>query len=179
MENIKRIGRTLVHKGAVIDLYDDEMILPDGTVKHYDFIKHNGASCVIPVLPDGRIVMVKQYRNALDRYTYEIPAGKRDSSEEDYMECAVRELKEETGFEAEFIEQLLVINTTVAFCDEIIYVYYAKIDDNKGLQHLDDDEYIDVCPMEMETLENMIYSGELKDAKTVAAILAYKNKYLN
>ena len=53
MENIKRIGRTLVHKGSVIDLYDDEMILPDGTVKHYDFIKHNGASCVIPVLPYG------------------------------------------------------------------------------------------------------------------------------
>lgn len=178
MEHIERINRTLVHEGAVINLYDDEMRLPDGSIKHYDFIGHIGASCVIPVLPDKRILMVKQYRSALDRYTYEIPAGKRDSETEDYEICALRELKEETGFEAKKIERLLILNTTVAFCNELIYVFYAEVDDTQGIQHLDEDEFIDVYPMELSELEKMIYSGELRDSKTVAAILAYKNKYL-
>lgn len=176
-EHIERISRTLIHKGAVIDLYDDEVRFGDGAVRHYDFISHNGASCVIPILPDGRVLMVKQYREVLDRYTLEIPAGKRDG-DEDFALCAARELKEETGFECEEVIPLLVLNTTVAFCNEIIYVYIAFIDSTQGLQHLDEDEYIDVIPMDINTLSDMIYKGEIRDSKTVAAILAYKDKYL-
>lgn len=176
-EKIERISRTLVHKGAVIDLYDDEMKFADGSIRHYDFISHNGASCVIPILPDGRILMVKQYREVLDRYTLEIPAGKRDG-DEDFALCAMRELKEETGFECDKIEPLMVLNTTVAFCNEIIYVYIAFVNSSQGLQHLDEDEFIDVFPMELSELTDKIYKGELRDSKTVSAILAYKDKYL-
>ena len=75
MSEYKRIGRELVHKGAIVELYRDKMQLFDGTVHDWDFIKHPGAAAVVPVDPEGNIIMVRQFRNALDRYTIEIPAG--------------------------------------------------------------------------------------------------------
>ena len=71
----ERVGRTLIHNGTIIDVYQDHMRLPDGSSENFDFIKHKGAAAVIPVMDDGRIIMVRQYRNAIDSYTLEIPAG--------------------------------------------------------------------------------------------------------
>ena len=88
----ERIGRRLIHKGNIIELNEDLMRLPDGREETYDFIFHKGAAAVIPVLDDGRILMVRQYRNAIDDYTLEIPAGGRNSVEEPTHECAYREL---------------------------------------------------------------------------------------
>ena len=132
--------------------------------------------CVIAaVLPDGRILMVRQYRNALDRFTLEIPAGKLDAPDEPKIECAARELEEETGFRSENLEFLMTVNTTVAFCDERIGVYIAK-DLIPSKQHLDADESIDVEEWEVKDLLDLIYSGKMTDAKTIAAILAYAQK---
>ena len=120
--------------------------------------------------------MVRQYRNALDRYTLEIPAGKLDAPDEPKEECAYRELEEETGFRTEKLEYLMSLNTTVAFCDEAIDIFVAhNLIPSK--QHLDEDEVIEVEPWRLEDLEELIYSGRITDGKTIAAIMAYARKY--
>ncbi|MFG6368002.1 MAG: NUDIX hydrolase [Lachnospiraceae bacterium] len=171
---IKRVKRELQYKGSIINYYKDTVILPDGKVEQYDFIGHNGAAAAIGVLDDDRIVMVKQYRNALDRFTLEIPAGGLNPGEPT-IDAAVRELEEETGYRCGKIEKLLTIRTTVAFCNEKIDIYLAS-ELQKTAQHLDEDEFVDVEIHTIEELEGMIYEGTIEDAKTIAAILAYKNK---
>lgn len=178
MPEFKRLDRKLVHKGSVTEIYIDDILVPNGNIAHWDFIKHKGASAIVPVLPDGRILMVKQYRNALDRITIEIPAGGRNSYDEDFLECAKRELKEETGYSGDNFEHLITLNTTVAFCDELIEIYVVFIKGEQGEQNLDEDEYINVYPYTVTELCDLIYSGEITDSKTMAAILAYKNKYV-
>lgn len=176
MDNqVKRVKRELIRRGAILDIYTDTMELPDGKTEEWDFISHRkGAAAVVPVREDGKILMVKQYRNAIERMTLEIPAGSRDSVIEDTRVCAARELEEETGYKSENLSFLLSLKTTVAFCDEFIDVYLAK-DLVPGRQHLDEGEFIDVAAYDIEELCSMIYEGKLQDAKTVAALLAYRN----
>ena len=178
-EEFKRLNRELAYRGSIIDFYKDTVLVPNGNLVKWDFIAHKGAAAVVPVLPDGRLLLVRQYRNALDRYTLEIPAGGRNGAQEPFLDCAFRELEEETGYrtEKESMEFLLSLRTTVAFCNEQIEIYVAK-NLVKTQQHLDEDEFINVHAYEMEELLAKIYSGEMEDSKTVAAILAYEAKYL-
>ena len=171
---VKLIKRTLAHKGTVLDIYDDYVEIK-GRRAHWDYIHHNGAAAVLPVLPDGRLLMVRQYRHALSRYTLEIPAGKVDSPEEPRIDCARRDLEEETGYRSEHLSLLLEINTTVAFCDEFIGIYLAE-DLEKTQQHLDEDEDITVEAWELSDLLDLIFTQRMTDSKTVAAILAYAAK---
>ena len=170
----ERIGRKLIHNGAIVDIYQDRMKLPDGSEENFDFIKHKGAAAVIPVLDDGRIVMVRQYRNAIDSYTLEIPAGGLNGPDEPTRVAAHRELEEETGYctDIENVEFLLSLYTTVAFCNEKIDIYVAR-DLKKTCQHLDDDEFIDVEIFEPEELANMVREGKIVDAKTIAGLMTY------
>ncbi|MBD5136217.1 MAG: NUDIX hydrolase [Lachnospiraceae bacterium] len=178
MEEIRRINRELVYKGHIIDMYKDTVEIPNGNVAEWDFIGHKGAAAVIPVTNDGKILMVRQYRNALDRYTVEIPAGGLENKDEPMIKCAARELEEETGYKSDNLEFLLSLRTTVAFCNEKIEVFLAT-NLKKTKQHLDEDEYIDVVPYDVEELVDMIYAGKIEDSKTVAAVLAYYAKYLH
>lgn len=174
-QQVKRIKRELLRKGAILDIYTDTMELPNGKTEEWDFISHRmGAAAVVPVREDGKILMVRQYRNAIERMTLEVPAGSRDSVTEDTMVCAARELEEETGYCSNNLKKLLSLKTTVAFCNEFIDVYLAR-DLKPGKQHLDEGEFIDVEAYDLDELCRMIYAGTLQDAKTVAAILAYKN----
>ena len=176
VQKLKRLKRELAHSGAIVNMYEDSIEMPNGKVVKWDFIEHpKGAAAILPVLPDGRILMVRQYRKALDRITLEIPAGARDSVTEDTAVCAKRELKEETGYSCGKIEKLLSLKSTVAFCDELIDVYLAT-ELTKGEQHLDEDEFIDLEGYRLEDLCEKIYAGEIQDAKTVAAVMAYANK---
>ncbi|MCR4829917.1 MAG: NUDIX hydrolase [Pseudobutyrivibrio sp.] len=174
MEKIERIDRKLIHKGAILDIYEDTVRLPNGKEDKWDFVSHRmGAACVLAVRPDGKLIMVRQYRNALDRFTLEVPAGKRDSLDEDTKICAARELEEETGYRAGKLEKLLSLKTTVAFCDEFIDVYLATELEKIGEQNLDEAEDIDIEAYDLKELMEMCYEGKLQDAKTVAAIMAY------
>lgn len=177
-DRVERIGRELVHKGAIIDLNRDTMKLPDGRTEYYDFIYHKGAAAVVPVKDDGKILMVRQFRNAVDDYTLEIPAGGKNGVDEPTLDCAYRELEEETGYytDKENIELLISLYTTVAFCNEKIDIYVAR-NLTKTAQHLDDDEYIDVEVYSLDELCEMVLSGKIVDAKTIAAIMAYKVKF--
>ena len=141
------------------------------------YVHHKGAAAVVAVREDGKLLMVRQYRNALDRETLEIPAGGLDGPDEPTMKAAARELKEETGFFSDDLELLLTIRTTVAFCNEKIDIYVAR-NLVPGTQDLDEDEFIESEAYTVDELCEKIYAGEIQDSKTVAAILAYKNKYV-
>lgn len=171
-EEVRRVKRELAYKGTVLNVYKDYMEFANGNTAEWDYIHHDGAAAVVPVMKDGRILMVRQYRNALERYTIELPAGKLDDPDEQGIVCASRELEEETGYRSEKLEWLITLRTTVAFCNEKIEIFVAR-DLIPSKQHLDEDEYIDVAAYTMEELKEMIFSGEIEDSKTVSAILAY------
>ena len=177
IEPVIRKDRQLKYTGHILKIYEDTVIAT-GHEAHWDYIHHDGAAAVIPVMDDGKILMVKQYRNALERDTLEIPAGKLDDPDEEGIVCASRELKEETGYSSDDLEWLLTIRTTVAFCDERIEVFVAR-NLIPGEQHLDEDEFVDVKAYKLEELKEMIFEGKIQDSKTMAAILAYESKYLH
>ena len=165
-EKIKRLKRELKYKGAIVDFYQDTMEIDGTHTATWDFISHKGAAAVVPVTEDGKILMVRQYRNALERYTLDEPG----------IVCAGRELEEETGFRSENLEWLITLRTTVAFCNERIEVFVAR-DLIPSRQHLDEDEFIDLKAYTLEELKEKIFSGEIEDSKTIAALLAYETKY--
>lgn len=175
METVKRLKRELKYQGTILKIYEDT-VLANGHEAHWDYIHHDGAAAVLPVTDDGKILMVRQYRNALDRETLEIPAGKLDDPDEPKIECAYRELEEETGYRTEHMEYLMSLNTTVAFCDEAIDIFVAR-DLIPSQQHLDEDEVIEVEAWAVEDLLELIYQGKMTDSKTIAAIMAYAVKY--
>lgn len=177
-ENVKRERRELKYVGSVLEVYKDYMKFSNGNTEEWDFIKHNGAAAVLPVQDDGRIVMVTQYRNTLERETLEIPAGKRDFPGEDTEICARRELREETGYRCGQLEHLISLVPSIALCDERIEIYVAT-GLTPGVQEPDPDEFINVRSFTLAELKQKIFSFELQDSKTIAALLAYESKYLN
>ena len=143
--------------------------LPDGRVAIRDVVRHPGAVAIVALTEDGRICLVRQYRTALGRVTVEIPAGKLAPGE-DPLECAGRELLEETGMSAEKIAFLTTIATSDGFCDELIHIYMAT-----GLTFSrsdpDADEFINVDLVPLEELVDAVLDGRIEDAKTVVGAL--------
>ena len=176
LENMKveRLKRTEIAKGAILTYYHDTVKIPNGHICEFDFLGHQGAAAVLPVREDGKLLLVRQYRNALDRFTLEIPAGGLEGPQEPTKEAAARELTEETGFVAGRMDFLLSTVSAVAYCNEKIDIYLAR-DLQKSERHLDADEYINVEAWEVDDLLELCYNGTLQDAKTVAAVMAYKN----
>ena len=174
MEKFERLERKIIARGTIIDYCQDTIKTPSGHIVTWDFIDNKGASAVIPVREDGKIFMVRQYRNALERETLEIPAGGLKDRNEDPKAAAARELEEEIGYTSDSLTWLLSLRTTVAFCNEKIDIYVA---DNlkKSRQNLDEDEVIEVEAYSLEELCSMIYEGKIEDSKTIAAIMGYKN----
>lgn len=174
MNHYKRLKRDLVKKGSIIDFYNDTIEVDGDKKVIFDFIGHHGASAMIPVDQDGKILMVRQYRNAIDQYSLEIPAGGLNQGE-DSKTCAIRECEEETGYRAGETYHLIDVFTTVAFSNEKICIYYTK-ELTKSEQNLDDDEFVSVERHTLDEICQMIFDGTIEDAKTIAAILAYKTK---
>lgn len=173
MVDYKKIKQNLVHQGKVVGFYEDIIRLPNGNTVTWDLVKHPGAAAVIPVTENGNILLVRQYRNALDTMTYEIPAGGIEKGESGY-DCVKREIEEETGYKAKKIEHLVTIVTAIGFCDEEIPIFVGT-GLQKTAQDLDEDEFIDVYEMTPEKIKNMIFSGEIVDAKTISGIMMYLN----
>ncbi|MCR4840371.1 MAG: NUDIX hydrolase [Lachnospiraceae bacterium] len=174
MLEYERIGRELVYDGTIVNVYKDKMKNADGSVSDWDFIEHPGAAATVAVDGDGKIILVRQLRPALGRYTIELPAGGKNP-EEDFETCALRELEEETGMRAGKSELLCDIYTTVALMNERIPIYLAT-DLVPTHQHLDENELLNVERHDLDELVQMIFEGKLQDSKTICGILAYKAK---
>lgn len=169
----KKISSEDIFDGKLLKVKRDKVQLPDGGTAYREWIKHPGASAVIPVTEDGRLIFVRQYRYPIHMVTLEIPAGKLDAAGEDPLLCAQRELAEETGYTAKEYTFLTKLATTVGFSDEFIYIYAAR-NLEAGEQHPDEDEFINVCTLTMEDALAKIKSGEICDAKTITAVYMLK-----
>ena len=165
----KKITSTKVYQGSFLKIYQDKVMLPDGREASREYIKHPGATAVVPITEDGHIVMVRQYRYPVGKVTLEIPAGKLDAGEEPLI-CAQRELKEETGYVADSWTKLTSLLTTPGFTDEVIHLYKAE-----GMRFdkacPDEDEFIHTCLYTPEELRQMIADETITDAKTLIALL--------
>lgn len=175
IKKFERLERKSIEKTRVFEYCKDTLRLPDGRTTVYETLLHKGAAAVIPVLPDGRILLVSQYRHAIDRVALEIPAGGRNSEDEPFIEAAARELEEETGYKSGDLTHLISVVTAIAYCNEVIEVYVAR-DLVKSEQNLDPDEFIEVKAFLPEEITRMIYEGRIQDSKTIAAVMSYINK---
>lgn len=167
------VEKEYVYKGKIINLRRDKALLPNGKTALREVIEHPGGVCVVPIGADGNITLVRQFRYPYSEEILEIPAGKRDKSGEDPLECGKRELKEETGMTAENYTFLGRLYPSPGYCGEVIWMY-AATGLFKGEQCPDDDEFLNVESYSLEKAVEMILSGEITDSKTQAAILKVK-----
>ncbi|MFN2635478.1 MAG: NUDIX hydrolase [Gemmatimonadaceae bacterium] len=169
-----RVGSYRAYTGRIISLDVDKVRFPDGSVGELELIRHPGASAVVPFLSDPtiedpQILLIRQYRYAADGYIYEIPAGRLDEGETP-GDCAIRELKEETGYFASSVEYLFSMFTTPGFTDEKIHVFMA-VDLTRGTASQEADEFLDLEPMLLSRALGMIRGGDIQDAKSALALL--------
>lgn len=171
MSEFQRLDRKLSYEGKILKVYTDHVKV-NGRESNWDYIHHNGGAAVVPVTKEGKILMVRQWRNALDRYTLEIPAGALNFAEESKIACVARELEEETGYRSEHIEWLVSTNSWAAFTNELVDIFVAR-DLILSKQKFDEEESIELEEYTIHELVGMIFRGEIKDSKTVAGLLAY------
>jgi len=158
-----------VWRGRFLDVRRDTVRLPDGATAEREYIVHPGAVMIVPLLDDGRLVVERQYRYPLGRVMLEFPAGKIDAPEPPFA-CAVRELAEETGYRAREWSRAGILHNAIAYSNEGIEVWFAR-GLERGEQHLDPGEFVDVLSASAEELDALAARGELTDAKTLIGLL--------
>lgn len=164
----------LIKKGRVFELYTENITLPNGCTMDMEIIRHPGAAAIVAVMDDQSILLLKQYRHAVGGFIWEIPAGTLDPNE-DEMNCATRELTEETGYKARQMEKLGVIIPLPAYSDERIHLYLAS-GLTRAAQNLDADELLSVHPVGLQEALAMIADGSIHDAKTIAGLHLAANR---
>lgn len=163
-----------IYRGKIIYVHKDSVSLPDGSESIREIVEHSGGVAVIPVDDEGNVWCVRQYRYAFADHLLEVPAGKLEDGE-DPLECAVRELSEETGFTAEKFTYLGSLLPSPGYCKETLHLYLAT-GLKPGKAHLDPGEFLDVERHSLRELTDMVMNNELTDAKTAMAVL--KAKYI-
>jgi ADP-ribose pyrophosphatase len=158
-----------VYEGSFIRVQRDEVRLPDGKQAVREYVLHPGAVMIVAVLPDGRLVLERQYRHPVKRVMIEFPAGKLDPGEGG-LRCAQRELLEETGYTATRWARAGVMHPVIGYADEFIEVWFAE-GLEAGERHLDEGEFLDVFAATQQELEDWMRDGELTDVKTIVGMM--------
>ena len=158
-----------IFSGKLIDLYFDHVELPNGKSSTREWINHPGAVCIIPILPDDNLCLIRQYRYEPRDEFIEIPAGKLDKGE-DPLVCAKRELKEEIGYIAGKFTFLTNIYPAIGFSNEKMWMYLAE-DLQLSNQSLDQDEFLELLPLSLEEAIDLINQGNITDVKTIIGVL--------
>lgn len=173
----KQVSSKEIYDGYILHVREDKILLPDGRDAKRELIRHIGAVCVIPVNENNEVIMEHQYRYPISDVVLEIPAGKLDSADEDRLEAAKRELREETGYTADNWTDIGMYIPAPAYSDEKINMYLAT-GLHLGERELDDDEFIDVCTIPLAKLVDKVMAGEITDGKTQIAIMKAANMLL-
>lgn len=168
----KKVNSTELYKGRIINLYNDEVELPNGKHSKREYVTHNGGCAILPLTKDGDILLVRQFRYPYGEVVLEIPAGKLEKGENP-DDCAVRELKEEVGGTSDNIINLGKIYPSPGYTNEILRVYLA-LDVEIGECNPDDDEFLQVERISLDKALDMVMQGEIIDAKSVIGILKAK-----
>ena len=161
-------SRSTVHRGKVFNLVKENVTLDNGVTTDMVFVEHPGAAAIVPLLDETRILMLKQYRHALKDHIWEIPAGTVDH-QESVINCAKRELIEETGFLAGNWQKLAEITPVPGYSNERIHIFLAT-DIKPARQNLDKDEIIKVHEVKFSEAIKMIQTGKIQDAKSIAGL---------
>jgi len=169
-KEIKTAGKML-YEGNILKLYRDEVEFPNKHKSAREVVEHSGGVSVLAENKEGKILLIKQYRYAVDEIIYEIPAGKLEA-DEDIAECAGRELREETGYTAEKFNKLFEFYPTPGYSTETIYIYQAENLKFVGTD-LEEGEYIEVVPKTKTQLRELFEAGKIKDSKTLIAVMHY------
>ena len=169
----KTIRKVYVFRGRVLTIRNDDVLLPDGNVSNREIVEHPGGVCVLPILRDGTILLVEQFRYPYMEDVLEAPAGKLESGE-DPFEAAKRELHEETGMVATEYFDLGVDYPSPGYTNEVIHLYAARGLSDVG-QKLDEGEFLNVKKLSFSKALEMIYDNEIRDSKTAMAVLKYKD----
>ncbi len=172
----KTMKSETIFEGRVIRLQIDQVKLPNGETSTREIVKHPGAVSVMALTEENKLVLVRQFRKPLEKAILEIPAGKLEPGEEP-KECAFRELEEETGYRAAEMEHLFSFYTSPGFADEYLHLYQAK-GLSSGKRKLDQDEFVELVELTLDECMKRVASGEICDAKTVAAVLIWQNMEL-
>ena len=166
--------RRTLRKGRVFDITLENVTFPNGFNADLEIIRHPGAAAIVPLMPDDRVLMLKQYRHAIGGFMWEIPAG-TFNGREDPLVCARRELIEETGFSAARWEAIGAVTPVPGYSDEKIHLYLAR-DLTPAVQDLDQDEFLEVHRLPLMQVAAMIAQCEIQDAKTIAGIFLTLDK---
>lgn len=167
----KKLGGKEIYRGRIVNLYVDDVELPDGSRSKREVVRHCLASAILAINDKDEVLLERQYRYPYDEIITEIPAGKCDPGE-DPMETAKRELEEETGYRSEEMIYLGKIYPTCAYTDEVIHIFLAK-NLVRTHQHLDDGESLEYDFVPMAELRRAIQENRIPDAKTLAALTFY------
>lgn len=165
----KTISSQMIYEGKILNLRKDKVHVKDNQTSYREIVEHNGGVALAAITPEGKMVMVRQYRKAAEKAILEVPAGKIEKGE-DHRLTAERELKEETGYSAGKVELITSFYSSVGYSTEVIYLYLAT-GLTPGETEFDDNESIEILEWEPRELKEMIFRGEIEDAKTIAAIL--------
>lgn len=158
-----------VYHGSFLDVRKDEVELPNGKTSKREWINHPGAACIIPILPNGKIALIKQYRYPIQEEMIELPAGKLDLGEKPEA-CAKRELEEEIGYSAGKLTFVCNIHPAIGFASEKMWIYLAE-DLAKTTENTDHDEFLELMPTKLDDAIKMIWDGQITDVKTIIGLL--------
>lgn len=162
----------ILYNGRILALAWETHRMPDGREAHFEVVQHSGGAAALPILADGRLILIRQFRPAIEDYILEIPAGRIEPGE-DGATCVGRELQEEIGYKAGQLEKLGEIYSSVGFCNELIHLFLAR-NLEPVEQALEPDEFIELQIMTLDEAMELMKHGELRDAKTRVALLQYK-----
>ena len=171
----KTLDSKLVFQNDFMDLYVDDILLPNNKLATRTYIKHTGAAAVLPITKDGKLVLTKQYRYPVQKISIEIPAGKKDSKNESGLECVKREIEEETGYNSNHFVHIHNIHNCIAYSDEMIelFIAYDCVPvENRLLP--DEDEFIEPLIVSLDEVEELIQANRITDLKTLYTISWYK-----
>ena len=171
MQKLKenKLSSSLVYKGSFLKVKRDQVLLPNHKIGIREYVDHPGASVIIPMSPNNKIILIRQFRYAMKSEFLELPAGKLNKNETP-LDCAHRELKEECGYNAGEMKFLTTIHPAIGFSNEVMNIYFAT-NLKKIEQFLDEDEFLELVPMELNIAMELIWEGTITDVKTIIGLL--------